>query len=60
MPAVSYPTHQKGDYLVDFEEKVFEDVNKKDLDVTRKCIEKIVLNMSLMESDESSDENEKQ
>lgn len=26
MPAVTAPAHQKGDYLVDFEEKVFEDV----------------------------------
>jgi uncharacterized repeat protein (TIGR04044 family) len=26
MPAVTLPHHQKGDYLVDFEEKVFEDV----------------------------------
>lgn len=26
MPAVTLPAHQKGDYLVDFEEKVFEDV----------------------------------
>jgi uncharacterized repeat protein (TIGR04044 family) len=29
MPAVSYPTHKKGDYLVDYEEKVFEDVKAK-------------------------------
>ena len=26
MPAVTAPAHQKGDYLVDYEEKVFEDV----------------------------------
>src|ERR1700742_3683144 len=26
MPAVTQPLHQKGDYLVDYEEKVFEDV----------------------------------
>ena len=26
MPAVTLPAHQKGDYLVEFEEKVFEDV----------------------------------
>src|ERR1700747_1394259 len=26
MPAVTLPAHQKGDYLVDYEEKVFEDV----------------------------------
>ena len=26
MPKVTYPTHQKGDALVDYEEKVFEDV----------------------------------
>jgi len=26
MPAVTAPAHQKGDHLVDFEEKVFEDV----------------------------------
>src|ERR1700737_4881993 len=26
MPAVSIPAHKKGDYLVDYEEKVFEDV----------------------------------
>jgi uncharacterized repeat protein (TIGR04044 family) len=26
MPAVTLPAHHKGDYLVDFEEKVFEDV----------------------------------
>ena len=26
MPAVNKPLHQKGDYLVDYEEKVFEDV----------------------------------
>jgi uncharacterized repeat protein (TIGR04044 family) len=26
MPAVTYPKHQTGDYLVDYEEKVFEDV----------------------------------
>jgi uncharacterized repeat protein (TIGR04044 family) len=26
MPAVEYPAHKKGDHLVDFEEKVFEDV----------------------------------
>src|ERR1700681_4805267 len=26
MPAVTAPAHQKGDFLVDFEEKVFEDV----------------------------------
>jgi len=29
MPAVTYPQHQKGDHLVDFEEKVFEDVKAK-------------------------------
>jgi uncharacterized repeat protein (TIGR04044 family) len=26
MPAVNYPLHQKGDFFVDYEEKVFEDV----------------------------------
>ena len=26
MPAVAAAAHQKGDYLVDYEEKVFEDV----------------------------------
>lgn len=26
MPAVSFPPHKNGDYLVDYEEKVFEDV----------------------------------
>jgi hypothetical protein len=26
MPAVNIPVHEKGDYLVDCEEKVFEDV----------------------------------
>lgn len=26
MPAVTQPAHQKGDFLVDYEEKVFEDV----------------------------------
>jgi len=26
MPAVIAPAHQKGDFLVDYEEKVFEDV----------------------------------
>src|SRR6516165_9540412 len=26
MPAVTMPAHQKGDFLVDYEEKVFEDV----------------------------------
>ena len=26
MPAVNYPMHQKGDFFVDYEEKVFEDV----------------------------------
>lgn len=26
MPVVNKPLHQKGDYLVDYEEKVFEDV----------------------------------
>ena len=26
MPAVNKPLHQKGDYLVDYEEKVFPDV----------------------------------
>src|SRR3974390_3386098 len=26
MPAVTAPAHQKGDFLVDYEEKVFEDV----------------------------------
>src|ERR1700759_3983731 len=26
MPAVTIPAHQKGDFLVDYEEKVFEDV----------------------------------
>src|SRR5881392_3271601 len=26
MPAVTMPAHQKGDYLVDYEEKVFPDV----------------------------------
>jgi uncharacterized repeat protein (TIGR04044 family) len=29
MPAVNSPLHQKGDYLVDYEEKVFEDVKAK-------------------------------
>src|SRR5450631_2435678 len=29
MPAVTKPAHQKGDYLVDYEEKVFEDVKAK-------------------------------
>src|ERR1700752_2630363 len=27
MPAVATPAHEKGDYFVDYEEKVFEDVN---------------------------------
>ena len=27
MPAVTKPAHQKGDFFVDYEEKVFEDVN---------------------------------
>lgn len=26
MPAVTHPAHQKGDFLVDYEEKVFEDI----------------------------------
>ena len=26
MPAVTMPAHKKGDFLVDYEEKVFEDV----------------------------------
>jgi uncharacterized repeat protein (TIGR04044 family) len=29
MPAVNIPVHKKGDYLVDYEEKVFEDVKAK-------------------------------
>ena len=29
MPAVAMPAHKKGDYLVDYEEKVFEDVKAK-------------------------------
>src|SRR6201990_2583525 len=29
MPAVTKPAHQKGDYLVDYEQKVFEDVKAK-------------------------------
>src|ERR1700731_4279991 len=29
MPAVNMPARQKGDYLVDYEEKVFEDVKAK-------------------------------
>jgi uncharacterized repeat protein (TIGR04044 family) len=29
MPAVTQPAHQKGDYLVDYEQKVFEDVKAK-------------------------------
>ena len=29
MPAVTMPAHQKGDFLVDYEEKVFEDVKAK-------------------------------
>jgi uncharacterized repeat protein (TIGR04044 family) len=29
MPAVDIPAHKKGDYLVDYEEKVFEDVKAK-------------------------------
>jgi len=29
MPAVTAPAHKKGDYLVDYEEKVFEDVKAK-------------------------------
>jgi uncharacterized repeat protein (TIGR04044 family) len=29
MPAVNMPAHKKGDYLVDYEEKVFEDVKAK-------------------------------
>ena len=29
MPAVTYPMHKKGDHLVDYEEKVFEDVKAK-------------------------------
>jgi uncharacterized repeat protein (TIGR04044 family) len=29
MPAVTQPAHQKGDYYVDYEEKVFEDVKAK-------------------------------
>jgi hypothetical protein len=28
MPAVTMPAHKKGDYLVDYEEKVFEDVKR--------------------------------
>ncbi|MFM2343183.1 MAG: hypothetical protein RLZZ592_2836, partial [Pseudomonadota bacterium] len=26
MPQVTHPAHQNGDFLVDYEEKVFEDV----------------------------------
>ena len=29
MPAVNMPARQKGDFLVDYEEKVFEDVKAK-------------------------------
>src|ERR1700723_1894064 len=29
MPAVTMPAHKKGDFLVDYEEKVFEDVKAK-------------------------------
>lgn len=29
MPAVTMPARQKGDFLVDYEEKVFEDVKAK-------------------------------
>ena len=29
MPAVTMPKHKKGDYFVDYEEKVFEDVKAK-------------------------------
>jgi uncharacterized repeat protein (TIGR04044 family) len=29
MPAVTLPAHQKGDFLVDYEQKVFEDVKAK-------------------------------
>lgn len=29
MPAVTAPTHKKGDFFVDYEEKVFEDVKAK-------------------------------
>ena len=29
MPTVTQPAHQKGDYLVDYEQKVFEDVKAK-------------------------------
>ena len=29
MPAVTKPANQKGDYLVDYEQKVFEDVKAK-------------------------------
>jgi len=29
MPTVEYPPHKTGDYLVDYEEKVFEDVKAK-------------------------------
>ena len=29
MPAVAHAPHQKGDFLVDYEEKVFEDVKAK-------------------------------
>jgi uncharacterized repeat protein (TIGR04044 family) len=29
MPAVTQPAHQKGDFLVDYEQKVFEDVKAK-------------------------------
>ena len=29
MPAVTMPAHKKGDFFVDYEEKVFEDVKAK-------------------------------
>ena len=29
MPAVTHPAHKKGDFFVDYEEKVFEDVKAK-------------------------------
>ena len=29
MPAVTAPAHKKGDFFVDYEEKVFEDVKAK-------------------------------
>ncbi len=29
MPAVTKPAHEKGDFFVDYEDKVFEDVQAK-------------------------------